>query len=133
MGNALAFQTKFERIKDEKERQNYAGVWQEYGDLVYLIWNFSPIEDASLERMESFVERWLQDHEWLDDEMPEHKKTALKVGVSTMGRFAHSAGETFGAVLAAASVRASATASAAAAIILPKLKEQQKRFNLDGI
>ena len=27
MGNALNFQTKFERIQDERERQNYAGVW----------------------------------------------------------------------------------------------------------
>lgn len=34
MGNALNFQTKFERIKQEKERQNFAGVYQEYGDLV---------------------------------------------------------------------------------------------------
>lgn len=49
MGNALNFQTKFERIQVERERQNYPGVWQEYGDLVYLIWTFSPIEEGSLE------------------------------------------------------------------------------------
>ena len=27
MGNALNFQTKFERIQDERDRQNFAGVW----------------------------------------------------------------------------------------------------------
>ena len=40
MGNALNFQTKFKRIEDLKENQNFLGVWQEYGDLVYLIWTF---------------------------------------------------------------------------------------------
>jgi len=102
MGNALAFQTKFERIKDQEERQNFFAVWQEYGDLLYLIWNFQPIEDASLENLESFVQKWMHDHEWLDDETPEIKKKALQVGVSTLSRFVHSAGETFGASLAAA-------------------------------
>lgn len=54
--------------------------------------------------MENFVQRWLHDHEWLDEDTSETKKTAIRVGVSTLGRFAHSAGETFGAGLAAASV-----------------------------
>jgi hypothetical protein len=120
MGNALAFQTKFERIKDEKERQNFAGVYQEYGDLVYLIWNFSPIEDGSLEQMEGWVEQWLHDHEYLNEEMSDTKKTAIKVGVSTLGRFAHSAGETFGTVLAAA--------GATAATMMPKPKEEPFKF-----
>ena len=44
----------------------------------------------------------MHDHEWLDDETPEIKKKALQVGVSTLSRFVHSAGETFGASLAAA-------------------------------
>ena len=59
------------------------------------------MEDASLEQMESFVEKWLHEHEWLNDEMPEHKKTAVKVGVSTVSRFVHSAGESFGAAATA--------------------------------
>jgi hypothetical protein len=53
--------------------------------------------------MESFVEKWLHDHEWLDNEMEDHKKTAVKVGVSTLGRLAHSAGESFGLAMTAAS------------------------------
>ena len=68
MGNALNFQTKFERIQVERERQNYPGVWQEYGDLVYLVWTFSPIEEGSLESIDSTVEQWMRSHEWLADE-----------------------------------------------------------------
>lgn len=62
------------------------------------------MEDASLEEMETFVEKWLHDHEWLNEDTEEHKKTAIKVGVSTLGRVAHSAGEAFGVGVAAASV-----------------------------
>jgi len=51
--------------------------------------------------MHTFVEKWLEEHEWLDDDTPEIKKMALKVGVSTLGRFTHSAGEAFGTGLAA--------------------------------
>ena len=49
------------------------------------------------------VVKWLQDHEWLgeDDEITETHKTVVKTGVSTFARFAHSAGESFGAGLAA--------------------------------
>ena len=46
MGNALNFQQKFERIQEEEEKQNYPGVYQEYGDLFYLIWTFQPIEEG---------------------------------------------------------------------------------------
>lgn len=53
--------------------------------------------------MENFVQKWLHDHEWLDQDTSEAKKTAVRVGVSTLGRFVHSAGETFGAGLAAVS------------------------------
>ena len=91
--------------------------------MVYLIWNFSPIEDASLEQMEGFVEKWLQDHEWLNDEMSDTKKTAIKVGVSTAGRVAHSAGESFGTVLAAASATAATTVGATVATMKPKVEE----------
>ncbi len=59
------------------------------------------MEDASLEQMETFVEKWLHEHEWLDEDTEEHKKTAIKVGVSTMGRLAHSAGESFGLAMTA--------------------------------
>jgi len=122
MGNALAFQTKFERIKDEKERQNFAGVWQEYGDLIYLIWNFSPIEDASLEGMHDFAEKWLEEHKWLDEDTPEIKKTAMKVGVSTLGRYTHSAGESFGAGLAASS-------AVAATMFATKKEQAEQKFD----
>lgn len=70
--------------------------------------------------MEGWLEQWLHDHEYLNDEMSDTKKTAIKVGVSTLGRFAHSAGETFGTVLAAA--------SATAATMMPKPKEEPFKF-----
>lgn len=103
MGNALNFQTKFERIQDERDRQNFAGVWQEYGDLVYLIITFQPIEEASFENVESMVMQWMQAHEWMDeDEVTDTHRAVVKTGVSTLGRFVHSVGETFGAGVALA-------------------------------
>ena len=38
MGNALNFQAKFTSISENRAKQNYMGVWQEYGDLFYLIY-----------------------------------------------------------------------------------------------
>lgn len=103
MGNALNFQSKFERIQQEKERQNFAGVWLEYGDLVYLIITFQPIESASLENVENIMLQWMQDHEWMGEEgePTEAHKAVVKTGVSTLARFVYSAGESFGAGLAA--------------------------------
>lgn len=47
--------------------------------------------------------QWMQDHEWLgeDEEVTETHKAVVKTGVSTFARFVHSAGEAFGAGLAA--------------------------------
>jgi hypothetical protein len=106
MGNALNFQTKFERIQVEKERQNYPGVWQEYGDLVYLIWTFQPIEEASLVSVENAIEKWMADHEWLLDAdlfggVNDMQKALVKTGVSGLSRFVHSAGNEFGFILQA--------------------------------
>ena len=55
--------------------------------------------------------------------MTDAKKTAVKVGVSTLGRFAHSAGESFGTLLAAA--------SATAATMVPKPKGQQESLKFE--
>ena len=82
-------------------------MWQEYGDLVYLIITFQPIEEASLEGVESLVLKWMQDHEWLGDEddddyqITETHRTIVKTGVSTFANFVYSAGEAFGAGVAA--------------------------------
>ena len=40
MGNALEITQKFENIKQDKETQNWQGVYMEYGDLVHIIWDF---------------------------------------------------------------------------------------------
>ena len=102
MGNALNFQTKFERIQTEQERQNYAGVWQEYGDLAYLIWNFSPIEEASLENVGSLVQRWMDEHEWLNEVVPESQKPLVKATATGLASYVHEAGSAFGMSLMAA-------------------------------
>ena len=81
-------------------------MWQEYGDLVYLIITFQPIEEASLEGVESLVLKWMSDHEWLGDEDNDYQitdthRTVVKTGVSTFANFVYSAGEAFGATVAA--------------------------------
>lgn len=96
MGHALTFQSKFKRIEEMKERQNYNGVWTEYGDLVYIIWTFSPIEDAAMSDVRSYVDRWFEDHKWLDDETPEEYKNLAKAIVTTAARLTHSWGQSFG-------------------------------------
>lgn len=72
MGNALSFQTKFARIEELREEQAYIAMWQEYGDLVYIIWTFQPLEEAALETAEatvdSKIEQWFLDHEWMADD-----------------------------------------------------------------
>ena len=103
MANAANYQKKFERIQDMKEKQNFPAVWQEYGDLLYLIWTFQPTEDASLLEIESFVERWFETTDWLSrPEVPDATKSIAKAGVSSFARYFHSVGESFGLGVAAA-------------------------------
>jgi len=59
MGNALAFQTKFENIKLDQETQNYQGVWMEYGDLVHIVWDFQQLEASSQEQMRDVLDMFL--------------------------------------------------------------------------
>ena len=69
MGNALSFQTKFARIEELREEQAYIAMWQEYGDLVYIIWTFQPLEEAALETsVDSKIEQWFLDHEWMAED-----------------------------------------------------------------
>ena len=88
MGNALNFQTKFKRIEELREEQAYIAMWQEYGDLVYIIWTFQPLEEAAMEaEVDSKVEQWFLDHEWMaDSESDKIKKDVLKAGVSAFTR-----------------------------------------------
>lgn len=102
MGNALNFQTKFERIQVEEERQNYPGVWQEYGDLVYLIWTFQPIESASLQSIEDMAMKWYNEHEWMLDTFGlnnDVSKAIVQTGVSSLGQVVHGIGQEFGIAL----------------------------------
>ena len=96
MGNALTFQAKFERIQSYRERQNFPAVWAEYGDLIYLVWNFSPIDGASLEDMDSFIERWLEDQAWINEETPEVVLDMAHQIISALAKFTHQGGEAFG-------------------------------------
>lgn len=67
MGNALAFQQKFENIRINKETQNFQGVWLEYGDLLHVIWDFEPLEDAALAQIDTQVARYLNQTKILDN------------------------------------------------------------------
>lgn len=68
--------------------------------MVYLIWTFQPIDEASLESIDSFVEKWMNEHAWLDDDASDTQRTVVKTGVSTFSRYVQSAGEAFGVGLA---------------------------------
>ena len=65
--------------------------------MVYLIWNFQPIQEASLEQVDSFVEQWFEDHQWLinDDNTPVNLNV-VKSAVTQGSKMLHAAGETFG-------------------------------------
>jgi len=65
--------------------------------MVYLIWNFQPIQEASLEQVDSFVEQWFEDHQWLinDDNTPVNLNV-VKGAVAQGSKMLHAAGETFG-------------------------------------
>lgn len=89
MGHALTFQKKFKTINEMKEQQNYQGVWQEYGDLFYLIWTFSPIDDAAMDDVRGYVDRWMDEHEWLDDETSPEMKEFTKALVTTIAKYTH--------------------------------------------
>lgn len=123
MGNALNFQQKFERIQEEEEKQNYPGVWQEYGDLLYLIWTFQPIEGASIQEIETFAAKWLHDHEWINEDTQPAHKAIVQQGVTTFSRFAHSFGEEFGLHLEAAKNVLGATLTAYHASMTKTMRE----------
>jgi len=40
MGSALQFVTKFNNINLNKETQNYAGAWLEFGSIIHIIFDF---------------------------------------------------------------------------------------------
>ena len=44
------------------------GVWQEYGDIFYLIWWFRPLEDSSLEGIEAYFAALLEDQKFYENE-----------------------------------------------------------------
>ena len=96
MGHALTFQSKFKRIEEMTDQQNFNAVWAEYGDLVYIIWTFSNIDDSAKDDIRGYVERWFEEHEWLDDETPEEYKNVAKALVTTAARLTHSWGNSFG-------------------------------------
>lgn len=85
MGNALNFQQKFENIRLNRETQNYQGVWLEYGDLIHIIYDFEPLEDAALLTVDEYVARYIDDSHLLDDSSPV-ESYLLKAG---MTGFAH--------------------------------------------
>lgn len=46
--------------------------------------------------LEGYVEKWLHDHEWLNDETPAHESALLKSTVYALASGAHGLGETVG-------------------------------------
>ena len=47
MGNALQFVTKFNNINLNRDIQNYAGAWLEFGSIVHIVLDFQPLALAS--------------------------------------------------------------------------------------
>lgn len=87
MGNALQFNSKFNRIAEYNTKQNYQSIWLEYGDLVYLIWTFDAVNagsyDSIMETLSEFIEKW----ELMDPDQPVHqmvKATGLPIVTSAI-------------------------------------------------
>ena len=59
MGNALAFQSIFNNIKIDQENQNYNGVWTEYGNLIYITWDFQKISSSARYMMDYYVAQYM--------------------------------------------------------------------------
>lgn len=77
-------------------------MWQEYGDLAYLIWNFQPLEESSRHSFESSVEHWMEDHAWMDEDTPEPTRKLMASTVATATEtVAETAGSAFAMTLAA--------------------------------
>jgi len=79
-----------------RESQNFVGVYQEYGDLFYLIWNFQPIVEASLDQADNFIETWFEEHQWLVEEKVSINVEVLKGIVQHGAKIIHSFGESVG-------------------------------------
>ena len=79
-------------------------MWNEYGDLIYLIWTFQPIEDSALGDIDSYTARWFEDHEFPGHEKnaPDAQKALVKSSVSSIAQIAQQAGSAFGDGLTAA-------------------------------
>ena len=60
------------------------GVWQEYGDIFYLIWVFRPLEDSSIEGLEAYFAAILEDAKFYQNEPVTDfiAKAGLKTGMS---------------------------------------------------
>lgn len=61
--------------------------------MFYLIWNFQPIVEASLDRADNFIEAWFEDHQWLVDEKVSINAEVLKGIVKHGAKIIHSFGE----------------------------------------
>jgi len=72
MGNALQFVTKFNNINLNKQTQNYAGVWLEFGSIVHIIFDFQPLSLASRGTIFDQISKFLVDNNILEDENEAH-------------------------------------------------------------
>jgi hypothetical protein len=86
MGNALNFQQKFENIRINRETQNYQGVWLEYGDLLHIVWDFEPLEDAALLTIDEYVARYIEDSHFYDNETSPVEKYLVTAGMQAFAR-----------------------------------------------
>lgn len=67
-----------------------------------MVWNFSPIEEGSLENVGSMVQRWMDEHEWLNEVIPESQKPLVQATATGLASYVHQAGTAFGTSLMAA-------------------------------
>ena len=87
MGNALQFQAKFTRIQEYNQKQNYQSIWLEYGDLVYLIWTFDPLDSSSYDSILDSLSEFVEKHELMEPNNPYHQMvsaTGLPVVAKTL-------------------------------------------------
>lgn len=84
MGNALNFQQKFQNIRLNKETQNFQGVWLEWGDLIHIIYDFEPLEDAALEDINSYITEFVENQGWNTDPFTENLLTTGLAEVSNL-------------------------------------------------
>lgn len=64
------------------------GVWQEYGDLFYLIYQFPPLPDSSLGGIEAYLAEFLEEQTIYENDAVSDfiAKAGLKTGLTSLAK-----------------------------------------------